>query len=329
MRWAVARFTVFAAVSVALTLWIGASIVGVDFGDRYPLRATFDDVAGLHTGDDVRLAGLRVGQVTGIRVEDGRAAVRFGIDEGVALPRDTTVAVRWRNLIGQRYLSLVVGTSREVLEAGAEVARTSDVVDLGDLVNELAPLARSVDPAQLNNILTTLVAAFEGNEPNFDALVADLGSLTGVLADRDELIGQMLSDYATVTDAVASRDEQIQSMVANLAALSGTFADTQGLVDRALGEFSTFAGAADQVLTQGAADLGQLLEQLAVLTDTTVGNLDDIQTAVETLPGMLEALQPAINRGAFLRVNLLCVAVGPGPCPHPLLFFEDHDKEQG
>jgi phospholipid/cholesterol/gamma-HCH transport system substrate-binding protein len=329
MRWAVARFVTFAAISVAVTLWIGASIVGVDLGDRYQLRATFDDVAGLHKGDDVRLAGLRVGQVSGIRVVGGRADVRFGIDEGVILPRDTTVAVRWRNLIGQRYLSLEVGTSREVLAAGDQVARTSDVVDLGDLVNELAPLARSVDPAQLNNILTTLVAAFEGNEPNFDALVADLGSLTGVLADRDELIGQMLSDYATVSEAVASRDSQIQSMLSNLAALSGTFADTQGLLDRALGEFSGFASGADQLLTQRAADLGQLLEQLAILTDTTVADLDDIQTAVETLPDMLEALQPAINRGAYLRVNLLCVATGPGPCPHPLLFFEDHDKEQG
>lgn len=329
MRWAVARFATFLVISVVLTLWIGASIVRVDVGDRYQLLATFDDVAGLHGGDDVRLAGVRVGQVSGIRVVAGRAHVRFGIEEGVTLPRDTTVAVRWRNLIGQRYLSLEVGTSRDVLTAGDEVARTSDVVDLGDLVNELAPLARSVDPAQLNNILTTLVAAFEGNELNFDALVDDLASLTGVLADREALIGQMLSDFATVSDAVASRDGQIQSMVANLAALSGTFADTQGLLDRALGEFSGFASGADQLLSNSAADLGQLLEELAVLTDTAVTDLDDIQTAVETLPGMLEALQPAINRGAYLRVNLLCLAVGPGPCPHPLLFFEDHDEEQG
>jgi phospholipid/cholesterol/gamma-HCH transport system substrate-binding protein len=174
-----------------------------------------------------------------------------------------------------------------------------------------------------------LVAAFEGNELNFDALVDDLASLTGVLADREALIGQMLSDFATVSDAVASRDSQIQSMVANLAALSGTFADTQGLLDRALGEFSGFASGADQLLSNSAADLGQLLEELAVLTDTAVTDLDDIQTAVETLPGMLEVLQPAINRGAYLRVNLLCLAVGPGPCPHPLLFFEDHDEEQG
>lgn len=326
MRWAVARYVAFVTVSVVLTAWIGASIVGVDLGDRYELTATFDDVAGLYAGDDVRLAGLGVGQVTGIEVVEGRAVVRFGVDEGLDLPRDTEVSVRWRNLIGQRYLSLVAGSSSELLDDGDEVARTGDVVDLGSLVNQLSPLARSVNPEDLNRILSTLVVAFEGNAPNFDALIDDLGALTAVLADRDELIGQMLADFATVSDAVASRDAQIQSMVSNLAALSGTFADTEGLLETAVTEFAGFANGAERLLSGSAADLGGLLEQLSVLTDTAVADLDHIEAAVTTLPSMLEALQPAINRGAFLRVNLLCLAVGPGPCPHPLLFFEDEDR---
>ena len=311
--------------SVLLTAWIGVSIAGVDFGDRYELRATFDDVAGLYAGDDVRLAGLPVGQVSGIDVVDGRAVVRFGIDQDVALPTDTEVSVRWRNLIGQRYLSLVAGSEPGMLVDGDELVRTGDVVDLGRLVNQLSPLARSVNPEDINRILTTLVAAFEGNEANFDAMLDDLTSLSAVLADRDELIGQMLADFATVSDAVAARDEQIRSMVSNLAALSGTFADTQGLLDTALVEFTGFTDGAERLLSGSAADLGGLLGQLSVLTDTAVADLGTIEGAITSFPPMLEALQPTINRGAFLRVNLLCVALGPGPCPIPLLFYDDED----
>jgi phospholipid/cholesterol/gamma-HCH transport system substrate-binding protein len=325
MRSAVPRFVAFVAVSAAVTVWIGASIVGVELADRYDLRATFDDVAGLREGDDVRLAGLGVGQVSGIEVVDGRAVVHFGVEEGLALPSDTEVAVRWRNLIGQRYLSLVPGTSSDTLADGDELVHTGDVVDLGDLVNQLSPLARAVDPADLNRILTTLVAAFEGNDTNFDGLVGDLASLSSVLADRDQLIGQMLDDFATVSDAVASRDGQIRSMVSNLAALSETFAGTEDLLGTAVTEFAGFADGADRLLSASADDLGGLLEQLSILTDTAVGDLDRIEAAITTLPAMLEALQPAINRGAFLRVNLLCLAVAAGPCPHPLLFFEDEE----
>ncbi len=326
MRSTLVRFVAFVVVSVGLTVWIGVSIVGVDVGDHYDLRATFDDVAGLNAGDDVRLAGLRIGRVTGIDVVAGRAVVHFSVHKDVALPTDTGVSVRWRNLIGQRYLSITPGTSPGRLASGDEVAHTRDVVDLGSLVNQLSPLARSLDPKDLNRVLTTMATAFEGNDANFDSLVGDLGSLSGVLADRDQLISQMLANFATVSDAVASRDTQIQSMVSNVAALSETFADSEGLLDSAVTEFAAFADGADRLLSASADDLGGLLDQLSILTDTSVADINHIEAAITSLPPMLEALQPAINRGAFLRVNLLCLAVGPGACPHPLLFFHNEDK---
>ena len=66
-------------------------------------------MAGLHGGDAVKLAGVPVGEVTGIDVVKGQAVVRFEVDSDVDLPTDSTVAVRWRNLIGQRYLWLDPG----------------------------------------------------------------------------------------------------------------------------------------------------------------------------------------------------------------------------
>src|SRR4051794_14935904 len=105
-RGALVKFAVFAAVTVLLTLFIGGQIMGTSFHDRYPLVATFDDVTGLLPGDQVKVAGAPVGRVSSIKVKNGRAEVRMEVDRGVRLPADSTAAVRWRNLIGQRMIYL-------------------------------------------------------------------------------------------------------------------------------------------------------------------------------------------------------------------------------
>src|SRR5205085_10422518 len=69
--------------------------------DTYKLTATFDDVTGLLKNDNVKVAGVRVGKVTGIKLVEGKAKVTFRIKHGLKLPTDTEASIRWRNLLGQ------------------------------------------------------------------------------------------------------------------------------------------------------------------------------------------------------------------------------------
>ena len=323
MRSAAVRLVVFAVVSGVLTWWIAGEITGADPDDGFTLAASFDDVAGLYSGDDVRLAGIPIGRVSDIEVVDGTAEVRFVVDSDVEVPSDSTVAVRWRNLIGQRFLSIEPGDDTTMLGDGDTVPESDDVVDLGRVVNQLSPLAQAVGPEQVNRILTALVTAFEGNEGNYDALLADLGSLSDVLAEREGQLGQMLADYDTITGAIASRDDQIAAMATNLASITSTLNATDDLIATALSEFAAFADGTETLLTRSEEDLGAVLEHVAALTGTVVGDLDLVEQAIQTLPEMMDAVLPTINRGPYLRVNLLCISAGPGACPHPLLFFED------
>jgi phospholipid/cholesterol/gamma-HCH transport system substrate-binding protein len=311
------RLGVFVVITVGLTVWIGARIVGVDLGDRYTLHSTFDDVAGAREGDDVKLAGVVVGSVTGIDVERGEAILTFEVDTDVDLPVDTAVAVRWRNLIGQRYLALEPGDDRRMLGDGDEVTISADAVDISALIDQLVPLASAVSPDDLNRILTTVLEAFDGNAGNFDALLADLDAMLGALAERDDTVSQLLADYATVTDSLASRDAQIETMVGNLAAIGETFAANDDLLDRALVELAGFAQSADAYLGRSADDFGSVLEHLAVLTGTAADNIDGLEAALQNLPDVFVDLLPVINRGEWLRVSVLCLTLSPGPCPLP------------
>jgi phospholipid/cholesterol/gamma-HCH transport system substrate-binding protein len=107
MRGTAVRFGLFAAVTLGLTAFIGAQIAKIQLGDTYQLSAEFDDVSGLTDGDDVKIAGVKVGQVEGIdTTDDGTARVTLSLDEGVSVPDDSEAAVRWRNLLGQRVVYL-------------------------------------------------------------------------------------------------------------------------------------------------------------------------------------------------------------------------------
>jgi phospholipid/cholesterol/gamma-HCH transport system substrate-binding protein len=323
LRASLRRFAVFVVASVVLTWWIAGEITGSGPDGSIELTARFGDVSGLVAGDDVRLGGLPVGNVEGVEVVDGDAVVEFTVDEEIEVPADSTIAVRWRNLIGQRYLALRPGEARARLADGDQVDRADDVVDLGRIVNQLSPLAQAVGPDQVNRIMESLVVAFEGNEAAFDDLTADLTSLAGALEERTDLLGQMQQDYAAIGDAIASRDRQIADMVTNLTSISGTLDATDRLVERALDEFARFAQGTEQLLVRAEQDLGAVLQQLPALTGTVRTEIGTIEEALRGLPQMMASVLPAINRGPYLRVNLLCLTAGPGECPHPLVFFED------
>lgn len=323
LRSSLRRFIVFVVASVALTWWIAGEISGRGPSGAIELTARFGDVSGLVAGDDVRLGGLPIGRVQRVEVVDGDAVVDFTVDDDVVVPADSIIAVRWRNLIGQRYLSLRPGDDDAPLADGDEIERADDVVDLGRIVNQLSPLAQAVGPDQVNRIMESLVVAFEGNEGAFDDLATDLASLAGAIDERTVLLGQMQQDYAAIGEAIASRDRQIADMVTNLTSISGTLDATDRLVERALQEFSRFAQGTEQLLVRAEQDLGAVLEQLPALTGTVRTEIGTIEEALRGLPVMMEAVLPALNRGPYLRVNLLCLAIGPGACPHPLLFFED------
>lgn len=317
-RWTLGKFVVFLLVTGTLIVLIGAQIARVSVGDSYGLVATFDDVAGLHEGDQVKIAGAPVGQVGTIEVVAGRAQVTLDVRTDVRVPSDSSAAIRWRNAIGQRVVYLEPGTAKDMLGDGARVSRTSSVVDIGALVGDLGPLTRSLDPEQINQLLTAAGEALDGNQENIPQLVDNLDDLTGTIAERKKVIQGLLEDYATVTDVVARRDRQIAQLVDNLVTLTGAFARNRKLVDDALVELSTMVRVNDRVIGANSRDLGRVVDNLTGLTGGIRRNLGDIETLLASLPKPLERSFQVTGQGEFVTAYVPCFALGPLPCPYPM-----------
>src|SRR5438067_13339880 len=90
----------FLLVSVVFTIGLAMKIGNLQlFSHTYGLSAVFSDASGVFKGDDVKLAGVDVGRVTGTEIENGKAVVRFDVNKDVKLTTDSIVAIRWRNVL--------------------------------------------------------------------------------------------------------------------------------------------------------------------------------------------------------------------------------------
>lgn len=317
-RWTFVKFALFVGLTVSLIVLITVQIARVSTGGGYRLVATFDDVSGLNEGDQVKIAGAPVGQVASIRVVNGRAEVTMEVQDAVRVPADTEAAVRWRNALGQRVVYLLPGTAPGRLPPGSRIARTSSVVDIGELVSDLGPLTRSLDPEQINRLLTAAAKSLKGNDRNIPRLLDNVDAITGTVAGRRKTIEGLLKDYATVTGVVARRDRQIERLVDDLVTLSEAFADNRKLVDDAVVELSATFHTSNEVIGRNAGELGRLVDNLSGLTGGIRRHVAEIDRTVSTFQPLFARAYSTVDRGHYFITAVPCLALGASPCPYPM-----------
>ena len=325
------KFGAFVLVCLAFTGYLAFTIGNLDLRDplnqqNYSLTATFDDVTGLLINDNVKVAGVIVGKVTGIKTEDGRAVVTFQVDdEHDDIPRDSIAVIRWRNLIGQRYLYLLPGDSPQTLQDGDVIEETESVVDLGELFEKLGPIVSSIDPEQVNDFLETITEALDGREDKVGQALDDLAVLTNALASRDDAIQRLITNLDVVADTLNRRDAQIETMLENLIVLSETFGDNTATLDAALTELASFGTELDTLLDTESDEITRILGNVALVTETVRGRLPELDAFLEGFGDASAAIFRAGNRGEFLNQKILCYTATtpvPGECaptPDPVL----------
>lgn len=314
MRATVVKLVAFTAACLAFTLYLALTIGNARLADivpfvddgTYDLTARFDDVTGLLPNDDVKVAGVRVGKVTSIRVDRGRAVVRFRVRDGVRLPADSEAAVRWRNLLGQRYVYLYPGEGSTVLPDGGAIGRTRAVVDLGELFNRLGPIVQRIDPADVNRFLVAVSGALDGNEAELRRAIDDLALVATSLAARDETIGSLVENLDTVAGTLASRDAQIRTVLDNLLTVTQTFAENTDVLERAAVEIGTFGEDLATLLAGNRDELDGIIDDLVTLVRTVEGRLPSLDTALTNLDETGGALFRASRYGEFLNQTIPC-----------------------
>lgn len=282
------KFVAFAAVCVAFAAWLVVTIGNIAlFEERVTYEAVFADATGLVPNDAVKVAGVEVGKVESITVERGNAVVRFSLRDDIDLGEDSTIGVRWRNLLGLRYLYVYPAGQGE-LQPGHRfpLARTMAVADFGLLMQRLVPVQRALEPEVGNVVVRALNEAIANREDRIQRLIADAGNLTNTLADRDEQIARVLENGAELARAYADREQALRDFLDRFANVSETIAERNDELERILVD-----------VADAQTELSRFLEENDEEIEGTVDGLDEITTVLSVNRSNLEDILTHLGRG--------------------------------
>ncbi|MFV2176023.1 MCE family protein [Actinomadura sp. LOL_016] len=303
----------FVVVTVVATGVLALSIGRFGARDTVSYKARFTDASGLRDGDGVRIAGVEVGRVEDIDVVDRRTAeVTIAVRRGRELPATATATIKYLNLIGQRYVALDRGTGAAgTLRPGATipVERTTPALNLTQLFNGFQPLFQALSPGDVNKLAGSLVQVLQGEGGTVEGLLSTIGSLTGGIAAKDRVIGQVIGNLNAVLDTVNARDDELGTLVSTLRRLVSGLASDRTAIGEAIGALDALAGTTAGLLRDGRAPLKRDIEQLGRLSRNLADESGTVDRFLETLPVKMEAIGRVASYGSWLNLYMCEAAV--------------------
>ncbi|MET8900509.1 MULTISPECIES: MlaD family protein [unclassified Streptomyces] len=303
---------VFVVVTALATTVLGLGVAGggagSDSGAR-TYRALFTDVTGLMDGDSVRISGVPVGEVTDVRVVHRRTAqVTFTVREDRTLPRSTTAAVKYLNMVGQRYVALGRGSGdlTGTLPEGGTVPldRTTPALDLTLLFNGFKPLFEGLSPKDVNELAGSIVQVLQGEGATVDSLIRHIGSLGTTVAAKDKVIGQVVQNLTTVLDTLNDREDSFDDLVVTLQQLVTGFNEDRkplGKAVTAMGELTTVTAG---LLEDGREPLKKDIRELGRLSANLGEHTPQIEDFLERTPAKMTALTRLSSYGSWFNLYL-------------------------
>jgi len=306
------------SVGVIAVLVAGAFMVGIlhvfdRFTGAYKISAVFDDAAGISSGDDIRVAGVKSGRVSSVKAdrEHGKVIVKMVVNGGVQLGPDTTAEIALQTLLGTKFVRLAGKVHEPYLKGGAVIPndRTKTPFDVFDLVNVGKHAIDETDTERLNQFIGQLADITQGRRDDLARLLDGLKKVSGALEDRQDDLKSLIDRTATLSGTLADKDQTLVTLLDQsshlLAVLRANRRDLAGALE-----------GSDRLTAQLASVLQQHKDELDRILATlhpTVAILDrrqaDLDRALAYLgPGVL-GLAKATTHGPWADIYVR--SVGP------------------
>lgn len=298
---------VFLAVCLALIWTIFATLQRNVDGATKHYTAVFTDVSGLKAGDEVRMAGVKVGRVDSIALSgDNVARVGFRVQSEQVLYGNTKASITYQNIIGQRYvgLSLADFDDPSVLPAGAEIPleRTEPSFDISNLLNGFEPLFALLDPHQVDNITTAVVQAMQGDSGAITTLVAETTRLAKSFAGTDQILDGVLTNLNTVLGSLAEHSANLETTITSAKAVFDGLAQRRDELVGSLDQISIVGERLANVVGDVQPDLDQWLAREPGFAKHFMENKQGFAYMGFNIPLLLKGLARFSQGGAYLDV---------------------------
>jgi phospholipid/cholesterol/gamma-HCH transport system substrate-binding protein len=251
-------------------------------------NAVFSSVSGLKNGNFVRIAGVEVGKVRHITIRDDTTVnVEFATDTSVVLTEGTRAVIKYQNVVGDRFMALEEGAGGvKPLQPGQTipVERTRPALDLNALIGGFRPLLRALDPDQANTLTRQLIDVFQGQGPTINSFLAQTASLTSTLADRDQLIGDVIKNLDVLLGTLGDESKGLDSAVDSVAQLVQGLTERKEDVRNGVAYIDAAAGSIEDLLSQARPPLKNTVHQLDRAAGIIVADHDYVEKLLDGLP---------------------------------------------
>ncbi len=302
------KLLIFIVVTTLATGVLVVTIGNISFSGAKEYKAVFADATGVVKGDDIRVAGVKVGTVNGVEITDRtRALITFSVDDSTQVTEATHATIKYRNLVGQRYIALTqeVGSSSKLSDgATIPISRTAPALDLTVLFNGFKPLFQALSPADINQLSYEIVQVFQGEGGTLESLLGHTASVTSTLADRDAVIDALVDNLSEVLDHVADRDQQLNQLITTFRTfVSGLNTDREAILG-SLDQISELSVQTASLVKGIRSPLVDDIANLRRLTANIQRNRGELDRALQVLPIKLEKVGRTAIYGSWFNFYL-------------------------
>jgi len=300
----------FAERNKIVTALVGLIVLGLAFfvtfrADSLPVigggkvvKAYFAESGGLKKGNEVRVAGVKVGKVSGIRLDGDRVIVSFRV-KGVTLNDQTTASVNVKTLLGQKYLALDPAGTKP-LEHPIAMDHTTTPYDVNAAFSDLATDVGQIDTGQLEKSLDTLADAFKDTPDSVRSMVSGLTALSKTISSRDTALAQLFVKTTSVTQTIAERDDDLAKIVDNGNSLLTELDQRREAITAMLKGTAALSTQVSALVAENEKQLTPALEKLDKVSAILQKNQDNLNDAMKKIGPYYTMLTSAMGNGRWL-----------------------------
>ena len=292
------RTGVITIVAIVLALTAAFNLRKLPWFAGTTYQAEFSDASGLHKGNRVEIAGIRVGRVSDIKIEGAKVVVSFSVEDAkIGQRSEATIGVL--NLLGEKYLNITPQGDQE-LSAGDTIplARTTAGSDIVGTFGDLAETTEQIDTKQLAEALTTMSGTLDQAGPEVQGAFQGIAALSQTIAARGDEMESLLQDAEKVVNLVNERKQDIVGVMED--------------GDQVFAELISRRQAIHELLVN-ATMLSEQLQGLVKDNEKQIRPaLDGLNTALKFLNARKDDLTKTIqNYGPYASILINIIGTGP------------------
>jgi phospholipid/cholesterol/gamma-HCH transport system substrate-binding protein len=267
-------------------------------GDTY--KAAFAESGGLKVNDEVRIAGVRVGKVTGIDLDGNKVIATFKVDTPSRFGTETGAAIKVKTLLGAMFISLEPKGGGQLKEdTTIPVERTTSPYNVVQAFSGLADRAQKIDTARLAKSIDTLAELTDDTPVAFQSTLRGLSRLSETVASRNEQIGQLLGNLDTVSGTLADRDEDIIALMKDSDVLLRALVARRDAVHQLLVSTSRLSTELTLLVQQTRADLKPALSNLQGVVNLLLKNQSNLDESLRLMAPFYRVFANTLGSGPW------------------------------